>query len=399
MTTKKRIRTVLTLAAVAMAVLVLTATSAQAATTTITGTDGGNDSWNVARNWDAGLPYGRVDVIVSDGVLAQVKNLATPTYSGSLTLNANSTLEASSPLGSENAITGASSITMNSGSQLRLGLGFTVTLPPITLAGDASIHGSPSTSAHWTTRNFDTIAGHNTLTLIGNNGNEFRLKAANSFSELIANTDDRWVLTADAAGSLGTGDVTVNPRPRDDRRSAVLVINAANAMADTATLTLNGQGWSGSKKGTFQYTYTRLQMNANDTIAALIIDGVEQPYGDYTAASGVVWFDGPGTLTVKPFDPNAPSVDAGDDMITWSGQAVKLDPNVVNNDTTEPQGTLTYLWSAEPNTGVEFSATDVNTPTVTITKPALTLTAVTIANQGFEAPPLADGNAVSTPLV
>ena len=48
-------------------------------------------------------------------------------------------------------------------------------------------------------------------------------------------------------------------------------------------------------------------------------------------------------------DPNAPDVDAGDDMITWSGGAVPMDPNVVNNDTNEPQGTLTYLWTAEPN--------------------------------------------------
>jgi len=81
MTTRNRIKTVLTLAAVAMATL---ATSAQAATTTITGTAAGDDSWNTASNWDAGVPSGAVDVIVSDGILAQVNNAVTPTYSGSL---------------------------------------------------------------------------------------------------------------------------------------------------------------------------------------------------------------------------------------------------------------------------------------------------------------------------
>ena len=52
---------------------------------------------------------------------------------------------------------------------------------------------------------------------------------------------------------------------------------------------------------------------------------------------------------VPALDPNLPSVDAGVSMISWSGQAVQLDPNVVNNDTAEPQGELTYLWTAEPN--------------------------------------------------
>jgi len=77
-------------------------------------------------------------------------------------------------------------------------------------------------------------------------------------------------------------------------------------------------------------------------------------------------------------DPNLPSVDAGDDMITWSGQAVQLDPNVVNNDTTEPQGILTYLWTAEPNgigdpnLDVVITGADQEDASVTITKTAPT---------------------------
>ena len=73
-----------------------------------------------------------------------------------------------------------------------------------------------------------------------------------------------------------------------------------------------------------------------------------------------------------PADPNLPSVNVGDDMITVSGLAVPLAPSIVNNDTAEPQGTLSYLWSAEPVDGVVFSPSAiVEAPTVTITKATL----------------------------
>jgi hypothetical protein len=84
------------------------------------------------------------------------------------------------------------------------------------------------------------------------------------------------------------------------------------------------------------------------------------------------------TLDVVNDDPNLPSVDAGIDMITWSGQAVTMDPNVVNNDTAEPQGTLTYLWTAEPNgigdpnLDVAITGADTENASVTITKTAPT---------------------------
>jgi len=98
------------------------------------------------------------------------------------------------------------------------------------------------------------------------------------------------------------------------------------------------------------------------------------------------------TLTISG-DPMSPDVDAGVDMITWSGRAVQLDPNVVNNDVTP----LTYLWSADDPCAVFDPSADVEAPTVTITKPALVLTSISIVNPGFENPVLADGTATSTP--
>lgn len=57
------------------------------------------------------------------------------------------------------------------------------------------------------------------------------------------------------------------------------------------------------------------------------------------------------------------SVDAGDDMVTWSGEQVQLDAAVQADVTVS-----SYSWSASPADGVVFSATDVEDPTVTITK-------------------------------
>jgi len=84
---------------------------------------------------------------------------------------------------------------------------------------------------------------------------------------------------------------------------------------------------------------------------------------------------------------SAPFVDAGIDMITWSGQAVQLDPNVVNNDPRDPQTPLTYLWTAAPDEGVEFNPDEfVEAPAVTITKatdnPSIVTLTLSVNNVG-----------------
>ena len=57
------------------------------------------------------------------------------------------------------------------------------------------------------------------------------------------------------------------------------------------------------------------------------------------------------------------SVDAGDDMITWSGRAVQLDATVQDGVTV-----VSYAWRADPNDGVVFDSNSIEDPTVTITK-------------------------------
>jgi len=98
-------------------------------------------------------------------------------------------------------------------------------------------------------------------------------------------------------------------------------------------------------------------------------------------------------VIVGEIDPNIPDVDAGADVITWSGQAVQLDPNVVEKEGSDWTD-LTYLWSAEPADGVEFSDPDVLAPTVTITKATDNPSAVTLTlavnNVGRVDPPVED---------
>ena len=97
-------------------------------------------------------------------------------------------------------------------------------------------------------------------------------------------------------------------------------------------------------------------------------------------------------LTIGGGDPNAPTVDAGVDMITWSGQAVLLAPTVDNNNKEEPQAALTYAWSANPPDGVVFSDPNTETPTVTITKatdnPSVVTLTLAVNNVGRLEPPV-----------
>jgi alpha-galactosidase len=59
-----------------------------------------------------------------------------------------------------------------------------------------------------------------------------------------------------------------------------------------------------------------------------------------------------------------PTVDAGEDRETKSGQPIQLDATVVDDGVSA----LTYAWRVDPTEGVVFSATDVEDPMVTITR-------------------------------
>ena len=98
-------------------------------------------------------------------------------------------------------------------------------------------------------------------------------------------------------------------------------------------------------------------------------------------------------------DPNFPSVDAGPDMIGWSGQEVPLNPDIIEAPGSD-WTSLTYLWTADaasmadPNLTVVITDADQKNASVTITKTAptgdATVVTMTIAvnNEGRVEPPL-----------
>jgi len=95
-------------------------------------------------------------------------------------------------------------------------------------------------------------------------------------------------------------------------------------------------------------------------------------------------------------------VDAGKDMITWSGEPVTLDATIREGMTVESlawSADPDESWSADPDESVVFDPPEANIedPTVTITKPDLTLIPVAIDNAGFEDPILGEGGWTSTP--
>jgi hypothetical protein len=97
-------------------------------------------------------------------------------------------------------------------------------------------------------------------------------------------------------------------------------------------------------------------------------------------------FEGPLWTFTTTHDLPIESVDAGEDMITWSGQVVQLDATVVDDGVSA----LTYAWSADPADDVVFSDAGAEDPTVTLTKAPYA--EALIVNAGFEDLVLADGD-------
>jgi len=333
----RSVRTVLVVAIAALATCLVAATAQAQTITTITGTAGGpngaHDSWNNPANWDNGIPVGDMNAVVAPGVTAQCWNDATPSYSGTLTLENNSVLQIGWTTSYPNSINalGGAGIIMNDGSQLRLRMPAPspLDLPPLTLQGDASIHLSPSTSAHHRTRNINNpITGTGALTVIGNNNNTLNLNVGNAgwSGDFIANADDGWRVVANTTGAFGTGDVYINDRPAHDR-GVTLIIDAPDVIADTASLYLTGP------KDNRQPA--KLILNANETVSSFWVDGLPQPAGVYSAASGLT-------------DPLGNPLIGGSGLLTVVGTGGPTLPPLTLTATGRSSGGSTWHFSSDP---------------------------------------------------
>ena len=265
-----------------------------------TGGSWNKDTWNKSDNWDYAIPAGDIDVVIGAGNYASVafpiSGVVTPVYTGDLTLEAGSTLEIGQSTTADdlNAL-GTGTWILNSGTEIRMRYqGNSTHTNDMVLAGDALISVGRGNSAHHKERTFTgAISGTGLLTFFTTNGNDVYLQGNSTWSGGLltggVNSDTKESIWAQAAGSLGTGDVTIED-------GVTLVIDAADAMGDSATLSLSGAAATDRA--------SKLIMNQNDTIGALYLDGVLQPEGVYDSKQA--WITGSGLLTVAS-DPIMPS--------------------------------------------------------------------------------------------
>ncbi|NNC74118.1 MAG: hypothetical protein HKN93_01275, partial [Acidimicrobiia bacterium] len=281
---------------------------------TITGTAGGNNSWNTAANWDSNIvPFNEAPAIIADGVTAQVNDTQTPTYSGGLTIGAGSLLDVYSGAGSRNAI-GTGPVTFNAGATLRLRSGGDpVTIPgDVTLAGDALITNSSNATDNEIRTLSGDISGTGLLTVGVRRGNTLNLTGTNTWSggfvfNYIDSNFNNGSRVQPGDSGLGTGNVTIN-----DGLQLWIQSSLSDTIDDSASLFLNGRGRANSNNN------NKLRMDSSETVNELWVDNttgdgtasVQLAAGDYTAttspdgggaildSAGLPLIAGSGTLTV-----------------------------------------------------------------------------------------------------
>lgn len=324
-------------------------------TTRYTGTSTNQNinTWGDSTRWDGGIPASTVDVEITSGssvFAGQDDNVSVVvgSYNGALTIKSGSLLKV---LNSANMVAlGTGTVTMEQNSALRLrGTGGQTISNPFVLTGNnVLIKVGESTATSGTVIFSGGFSGAHSVMLGGNNNSRARFTTANAFASLTTDGsagfgEENFIIEANAAGSLGTGDVSIN-------NLNSLVINAAAAMAPDAQLLLNGA--TADRSG----VTTKLVLNDDLTVTGLSIDGVAVAAGPYTKSSGLVdsggnaLISGDGTLTVtspaispyeawaggtfaKPFTVIAAGADPdGDGLINLQEFAFGTDPTVFSLD-------------------------------------------------------------------
>ena len=262
------------------------------------------DSWSIPTNWERGqIPSPNENVIISEGLTAQVENSPPAPYSGSLILRKNSQLIL---WGSSNLNTlpkAPGGIIMNENSCLILSTAEEVNFGPIELIENASIYGGTSTNGQDGIRKFNgVIKGGGKLIINGVNRNQFRLETTNTFSGgLMAHStqNEPFYIVAAADASFGTGDVHLK-----ENSSLIIEANLNDTIANTAALSLEGVGSLRiNGGGADPNKLYKLFLQSDETVAGFFINGVDQGDGIFSGETHTA-IAGPGKLTVKRPDDN-----------------------------------------------------------------------------------------------
>lgn len=332
--------------------------------------NGNTERWNVTGNWTGtAIPSGLVDVVIPSSKFLPCLSATTPEYTGNLTIGTNSQLSlgwttSGASVANSLGTPGSTVITMESGSSINFRIGGTPYVPAIALNGNASVTlGSSTQTGAQASFNYP-ITGSYRLSFYGNSTQNCvaNMNNTNTFNEIYTAggpyVDGGVTLVGNAPGSLGTGNLNLNALTGGGN-SGVLIINAENAMADSATLTMNGN------------SATKITMNANDTISRLIINGAQMPAGTYGSNSSAAtfkqtWISGTAILTVTEgqgnyWDINGAIAGAGgaSPSATWDSAGTIWSDSTTGN-------TATAAWIAG-RTAVFAAGSDATGPyTVTI---------------------------------
>jgi hypothetical protein len=202
----------------------------------------------------------------------------------------------------------------------------------------------------------------------------------------------------------GQGDGSINAIAYDNSTAPTVVAGTYTPDPITATSLIVGKiNWKpdGTPDELFLFNVTDLTTEPTTPFATIKVDFSQSAFDTIAMWDsnnaitdeirfGNTFADVMGNTAV---DPTLPDVDVGVDVITWSGQGVPLDPNIVEKEGSDWTD-LTYAWSAEPDDGVEFSDHNALAPTVTITKatdnPSIVTLTLAVNNVGRALPPVTD---------
>ncbi|BCX48517.1 hypothetical protein HAHE_24250 [Haloferula helveola] len=299
-----------------------------------------NDRWNNPANWDVGVPSGGLSpTIAAANPWVTVWSASTPTYTGDLTMEPNTTIQVgwtNNFVESWNCLgtAGSTTITMGDGVLIKGRTSGTPDVPAIVLQGDVTFSCGESTQTPASPNFGEPITGAHQFTLQSNaSGPTVVFDANNTFSHLVirginGRGGSHGTVRASAAGSLGAGNVTLESAASNDA-TLKLEFDASGAMDAAGTLNIDAKGPSGDGSN-------RIQMDADNTINLLNIQGFPFPAGTYgrvgtpaTVDYEAAWMSGDSVLTVTsaPADAAAPVATVTDDSV--NGEVfLSLQPSV-----------------------------------------------------------------------
>lgn len=202
----------------------------------------------------------------------------------------------------------------------------------------------------------------------------------------------RTTMLGDGNADMMDGHINATEDPYDDTLIFNMVMTNITLDVYDVIIYMGGKPWTGFTgkyifNGGPEQSFKVMTSRFNGTFVEIVNGTTPGNYIIFKGVSGSsftakVWGDGfnhlgPCGIQFGVLDLSAPTVSAGSDWVTWSGEPVTLnDVAVTNNDS--GAGELSYAWNAVPNTGVEFDSTSIEMPMITITKGIGNLSAVTL---------------------